>query len=307
MVSKTVARAAFSANQIQLGAPPTWVNPVAPAAPQQQSQTAARSGMARVGGGGSSSSSSAPSSSNQNQNQNQTAIPLPCPPALFRARSNSKQDVDYQKDQSEVIGSLLDAMLDAVVFAHYLWRFQAYFSDIRIMAVTASGGKLNGPNLETFIRTAPTVCQCMGNPAKLRDAVAKGVGECFAQWQRGVSVPGLPWYPTFAACPKPVAPPTPNIPTPLISCPSPQMARITTPGPLKDQMKMSLSGAVDHSDAFFGAIAAALAPAFMAWLPQQQITQVLGKGPVPSFAPPYMPVGPVVGGDVIAAPSHLSA
>ena len=35
--------------------------------------------------------------------------------------------------------------------------------------------------------------------------------------------------------------------------------------------------------------------------------RVLGKGPVPSFAPPYVPVGPVVGGDNIAVPGHLLA
>ena len=34
---------------------------------------------------------------------------------------------------------------------------------------------------------------------------------------------------------------------------------------------------------------------------------VLGKGPIPTFAPPFVPVGPVMGGDNIAAPGHLMA
>ena len=42
------------------------------------------------------------------------------------------------------------------------------------------------------------------------------------------------------------------------------------------------------------------------WLPQQQIMLVMGKGPVPTYAPPYVPVGPVIGGDNIAAPGHLA-
>jgi hypothetical protein len=34
---------------------------------------------------------------------------------------------------------------------------------------------------------------------------------------------------------------------------------------------------------------------------------VLGKGPIPTFAPPFVPVGPVVMGDNIAVPGHLIA
>jgi hypothetical protein len=33
----------------------------------------------------------------------------------------------------------------------------------------------------------------------------------------------------------------------------------------------------------------------------------MGKGPIPSFAPPYVPVGPVVMGDNISAPGHVIA
>jgi hypothetical protein len=41
------------------------------------------------------------------------------------------------------------------------------------------------------------------------------------------------------------------------------------------------------------------------WLPQQQVMLVMGKGPIPTFAPPFVPVGPVMGGDNIAVPGHL--
>jgi hypothetical protein len=33
----------------------------------------------------------------------------------------------------------------------------------------------------------------------------------------------------------------------------------------------------------------------------------MGSGPVPTYAPPYVPVGPVVMGDNIATPGHLMA
>ena len=76
------------------------------------------------------------------------------------------------------------------------------------------------PELESDIKNAPMVASFDGNKKKHRDAVAKGVSKCYKDWQDQVTVPGLPWYPAFAAFPGPMAPPMPNIPVPLIACPS---------------------------------------------------------------------------------------
>jgi len=149
--------------------------------------------------------------------------------------------------------------------------------------------------------------------AKYRDAVAKGVSKAFKNWQGQVMVPGLPWYPAFAAFPGPMAPPMPNIPTPLIACPSGMMAEIVAPMQMKSYMIDALDGGLKDKDkkkqheALFDAIATVLALAFMMWLPSQQVMLVLGKGPIPTFAPPFVPVGPVMGGDNISAPGHLMA
>ena len=62
-----------------------------------------------------------------------------------------------------------------------------------------------------------------------------------------------------------------------------------------------------HYEGLFEAIATVLSLAFLMWLPQQQVMLVLGKGQIPTFAPPFVPVGPVVGGDVISMPGHLMA
>ena len=43
-------------------------------------------------------------------------------------------------------------------------------------------------------------------------------------------------------------------------------------------------------------IVAAVTVAWTAFLASTMILLVLGSGPVPTFAPPYVPVGPVVGG-----------
>ncbi|MBL8485091.1 MAG: hypothetical protein JNJ60_23045, partial [Rhodocyclaceae bacterium] len=44
------------------------------------------------------------------------------------------------------------------------------------------------------------------------------------------------------------------------------------------------------------AVAAGFEKAAIPWLGGTIVRNVLGSGPVPTFAPPYVPVGPVVGG-----------
>ena len=122
----------------------------------------------------------------------------------------------YQQDSCDKIGQNFkdfhDTMIDAVGFAHNMWKLQAKFGNLQIMAVSAIGspGCLSGPELESLIKTAPQCAAWTGNMAKHRDAVAKGVSKCFKQWQDQVTIPGLPLYPAFAAFPGPMAPPMPN-------------------------------------------------------------------------------------------------
>lgn len=196
-----------------------------------------------------------------------------------------------------------DKMLKAVCFAHDMWRLQAKFSGLKIMGPCAIGkpGCLKGPKLD--IKNAPMVATWSGpNDKKLRDAVHKGVSECFKKWQDKVMVPGLPWYPAFAAFPGPQAPPMPNVPTPLIACPSAMVAEITVPKKLYDAMLKNVPKSIKdedhdkHYEAALNSIANVLAVAFLIWLASQQVMLVMGRGPIPTFAPPYVPVGPVVNG-----------
>jgi hypothetical protein len=207
------------------------------------------------------------------------------------------------------------AMLDAVSYSHNMWKLQAKFKDLKVNALTALGtpGCLDGPELESNIKNAPMCASFSGNKAKHRDAVAKGVSKCFKDWQSKVMVPGLPWYPAFVAFPAPQAPPMPNIPVPLITCPSAMMTKIIMPNDMKSEMDSALDGGLKDKDkdkqyeALHDAIATPLSIAFVIWLASQMVMLVMGKGPIPSFAPPFVPVGPVVMGDNIAAPGHLMA
>ena len=242
------------------------------------------------------------------------AIPKLIPPWFTPAETGNK----YYQDACDQIGNdfkkFHDAMLDAVGYAHNLWRLQAKFQNVIVMAVSAIGtpGCLSGPALESLIKSAPMCMSMTGNMAKHRDAVAKGVSECFKKWQDMVTIPGLPWYPAFVAFPGPMAPPMPNVPMPLIACPSAMMASICAPAEMKAAMGNALDSNLKSKDndkqyeALHMAIATVLSVAFTSWLPMQQVMGVMGKGPIPTFAPPYVPVGPVVGGDIISIPGHLA-
>jgi len=254
----------------------------------------------------------------RNQEQGEmSGIPQQLPIPFFMPQ---KSGYKYQQKTCDKIGKdfqdFHDAMLDALEFAHgNQWKLQCKFKDLKVNAVTALGqpGCLDGPELESLIKNAPSCASFTGNMAKHRDAVAKGISQCFKEWQDNVMIPGLPAWPLFAAFPGPMAPPTPCLPLPLIACPSSKMTKIFMPDDMKKAMDDALDSGLKDKDpekqyeALHDAIATAASLAFLIWTASQMVQLVLGKGPVPSFAPPFVPVGPVVMGDNISAPGHLMA
>lgn len=200
--------------------------------------------------------------------------------------------------------------LDAVATGINTWKAQAKFKDLKVMAVSAIGtpGCLDGPKLKDVIVLEGKE----DNEKAYCKAVKEGISECWEAWQGKVTVPGLPWYPAFAAFPGPTAPPMPNVPVPLIACPSAMMSKLTGPE-ISKAMQGKLDKKVKDADpdkqhvALFDAIGACLAVGFLIWVASQMVMNVLGKGPVPAFAPPYVPLGPVVGGDNVAVPGHIAA
>ena len=242
-----------------------------------------------------------------------TGAPETIPPWFMPRKSGY---VHHQKSCDKIgkdFKDFHDAMIDAVQYSHNMWKLQAKFKDLKINALTALGtpGCLDGPELESLIKQAPQVAAWTGNKAKHRDAVAKGVSQCFKKWQDKVMVPGLPWYPAFVVFPGPMAPPMPNIPMPLICCPSPMMTEICMPTSMAKAMDDALDGGMKDKDktkqyaALHDGIATVLSIAFLIWLVSQQVMLVMGKGQIPTFAPPFVPVGPVVMGDNLPVPGHL--
>ena len=59
----------------------------------------------------------------------------------------------------------------------------------------------------------------------------------------------------------------------------------------------------NHAVDLFEAISQAFNTVFQTFKASTLVQNVLGTGPVPSFAPPVAPVGPVVAGTVIPTPN----
>ena len=234
---------------------------------------------------------------------------VPVPGCYFWAQSTNKFHVDSCKNIGDIIKSFCHDMLKGFKQSVDIWRAQAFFQNLSITAVSATGspGCLSGPKLEPMIKiySRPSA---MNHQKHWRDAVAKGLSSCWHDWQQQVTIPGLSLYPAFAAFPGPIAPPIANVPVPLASCPSVGIAKMT-PTALAQAMNshFSLNDPDNHFGALTKSIGTAVSAAFNAWLPCQLVTGVMGKGFIPTFSPMWAPVGPVVMGDNIPSPGHLAA
>jgi hypothetical protein len=215
------------------------------------------------------------------------------PPALFVAASNNKYHTDTAKKISDQFTAYIDGVCDAICSAWSQWQSMATMVGVMVNAVTASAGQVVGPPMGPLIlASAP---KATPQEIKYSNAISNAINTGWLSYQSTIKVPGLPWYPAFAAMPSPVAPPTPNIPVPVIA-----LTQVTTTVS-KMMLKQSMIGLLAdpmalHHQELFDAIADAFEKCFQTWQASTQVTNVLGTGPVPTFAPPFVPVGPVVGG-----------
>ena len=223
-----------------------------------------------------------------------TATPMPFPPALFRAASNSKDDVDQQRGMHDMFSALFDGIIDAIEYGFNQYRQTAGLMDVTIEVAIAAGGWLNGPPLDGLIKSAASVAGWNGWYAMARDAVAGGMEKQWSVLAKSVRVPGLPWYPAFVAYPGPYAPPTANVPSAFATLL--HDANATSPANLANAMRFALRGNMDYSMEFFESVAVTFQAPLLQWKMAQQVMNVLGKGPCPGWAPPYMPVAPVYSG-----------
>jgi len=231
------------------------------------------------------------------------AVPPNIPLNLFREESLNQYHVGSAHDIGKQFETYIEGICGAIHGAVDQWRQSATIAGVMIFGPVATVGKVLGPPLTPLILAQGP----KGTPQELKytSAIANAFGTAWLSWQSSIMVPGLPWYPAFAAFPGPVAPPMPNIPSPLIALVSVDAS--LSPGALSGLMMANLGDpAALHAKDLFDAIAGAFNRVFLLFKAGTMVTNVLGTGPIPTFAPPVVPVGPVVGGVGTGPPGCLA-
>ncbi len=169
-------------------------------------------------------------------------------------------------------------------------------------AILGPGCLVSDTNIETRVLQILTSSQV---PREISAALAKVLAGAWNDWAAGFQIVLPTAYPSFAAFPGPFAPPTPAAVAPSISQgnsvgEASLKARLLVnklnlalrihpkrvPGTTPEQAMQSLADWVEGS--------------FNEWKGLVTLAGMMGKGPVPTFAPPYVPVGPVIAGDNIS-------
>jgi hypothetical protein len=214
-------------------------------------------------------------------------------PPLVQPASLNKYHTDTQKMHIGKIGGFIDGISSAICSAWSQWQTMATLVGVVIAGPTASAGQIVGPPWTPLILASAPKATPM--EMKYSNVIANVIGTAWLSFTATVKLAAMPWYPAFAALPSPVAPPTPNIPCPFA-------ALIQVPVSIScNVLKMQMVGQLGDPQApfnqeLFESISDAFEKSYNLWKVSTMVTNVLGTGPVPTFAPPYVPVGPVVGG-----------
>lgn len=225
---------------------------------------------------------------------------IPDPMCLYMAISTNLYHVTQANVNSAKTEEFIKGMVAAIGGAVDNWAKIAVLVNVKINALIAADGKIQGPPMYPLImKDAPKKTQ---QEQKYSKAIAKAVGDAWDKWAKDCKVPGLPWYPAYVAVPGPVAPPMPNIPVPLILLVSSSEAEMSVKK-LEDAMKKNLGDSkANHQKTLFNALATGINTMFLAWKATTMVTNVMGMGQNPTFAPPLVPVGPVVNGSGMMIP-----
>lgn len=232
----------------------------------------------------------------------------PGAPPLFLPASMNKYHTDAQKMHIDKIGKFIDDICKAICSAWSQWQMGAKMMGILVNGPTASVGQVMGPQkippppwpfwTDVIRNEGP---KNTPNLQKYTNVVADILGPAWETYAATIKIPGLPFFPLFAAGPSPVMPPTPNTPFPVIALT--QVTASLAPPILKTQMVAKLADPkAPYHDKLFEAICDGFDKCFKIWQASTMVTNVMGIGPVPTMASPVPVPGPVVGGTATMAP-----
>ncbi len=145
-------------------------------------------------------------------------------------------------------------------------------------------------------------------PPEIARVLARALSSSWDEWASlfSITMPGA--FPSFAAFPGPMAPPTPAIPVPLAAATAAGEAFLKAPivsAKLIGALKPFATKATGSLESAVKSIAAWLEGSYNDWKSSTIIGGLMGQGPVPTFAPPYVPVGPVMMGTAMSLPGKL--
>lgn len=226
--------------------------------------------------------------------------PPPSPMNLFREPTFNKYHVDSARRIGVMFEDYIDGICGAICEAIGKWMKMASVAGLTINGPVGNilpGGVIGPPLAPLIMAHAPREKK---QNLKYSTAIANAIDVQWQKWHMGLT--GALMYPSFAVFPGPMAPPMPNAPIPLIALSSSGESGLS-PGALKNRMEENFGAFwAFHSSNLFDAIAKAFNSIFQIFKASTILTNVLGTGPVPSFAPPASPVGPVVAGFSVPTP-----
>lgn len=214
-------------------------------------------------------------------------------PIIGSHRAQAGEEGSQEENRAEDWARWLSGAKSGAKTAIQVFAVAASLKDVIVNVGVAVGGNMTGPSIAPLIQG---VMMGSGAPGSVASAFGSAANAGWRGWLSKVSVPGLVWYPSFASWPGPMAGPMPNIPTPLIAI---APGATIDGGAVASAIKGRLGDQGEEPEAQQAAddFGAWLSTGYLIWAAGIQVMNVMGKGPVPNWAPPYVPAGPVIQGD----------
>jgi len=182
-----------------------------------------------------------------------------------------------------------------------------------IARATIRGGTIKGPtavitpgSLASDVNLAGRMTEILAGrraPPDISIKVANVLAAAWNEWATGFQqqIPGA--YPTFAAVPGRAAPRTRSVVSPALALGNSIGEASLTAAALANRLVSALAtdaATAERVRVPMQSLATWVANSFQQWKSTTTLTGIAGSGSVPTFAPPYVPVGPVTSGDNIS-------
>ncbi|GLR16559.1 hypothetical protein [Portibacter lacus] len=222
-------------------------------------------------------------------------------------QDTSGQAENQMEEQSEAPSNYAtikpNRLFGAMRAGHEYFKAVSSFQNVEINGSKAYGdaGCLSAPNIEPLIFGELSGEMVTYENREMAKAVSKVTAYYLDQWRAGFHIPGLNWYPLFNYFPGPVAPPMPNIPTPLAICPSFGEFLLTKKQMMIQDIMNALPSKMrnDINSTTVSSYCNVTVDYYNQWLNTDYLTNMVGYGPIPGFKPPFSYGGQVRGGRLL--------